>query len=138
MSWHEGERRVELSELQGACAAEKIVVGNPQLIRSADEPAVDPRRFRRLAWNTRGQWKLPPHPWGNPEQRALDAETLETIRRAVDGLPPDQREVITMREQLERTFAPQQFALLMISVFATLAVGLAMVGLYGVMAYTVS
>jgi RNA polymerase sigma-70 factor (ECF subfamily) len=65
-----------------------------------DEPAVDPRRFRRLSRSARGQWKLPPHPWGNPEQRALDAETLETIRRAVDRLPPDQREVITMRDLL--------------------------------------
>jgi RNA polymerase sigma-70 factor (ECF subfamily) len=65
-----------------------------------DEPAVDPRRFRRLARNTRGQWKRPPHPWGNPEQRALDVETLETIHRAVDRLSPDQREVITMRDLL--------------------------------------
>ena len=70
-----------------------------------DEPAVDPRRFRRLAKHSRGQWKRPPHPWGNPEQRALDAETLETIRRAVDRLPPDQREVITMRDLLGWTAA---------------------------------
>ena len=65
-----------------------------------DEPSVDPRRFRRLSRSGRGQWKRPPHPWGNPEQRALDAETLETIRRAVDRLPPDQCEVITMRDLL--------------------------------------
>jgi RNA polymerase sigma-70 factor (ECF subfamily) len=65
-----------------------------------DEPAVDPRRFRRLGRSTRGQWKRPPHPWGDPEQRALDAETLETIRRAVHRLPPDQCEVITMRDLL--------------------------------------
>jgi RNA polymerase sigma-70 factor (ECF subfamily) len=65
-----------------------------------DEPAVDPRRFRRLARSGRGQWKRPPHPWGNPEQRAVDAETLETIRGAVDRLPPDQREVMTMRDLL--------------------------------------
>jgi RNA polymerase sigma-70 factor (ECF subfamily) len=65
-----------------------------------DEPAVDPRRFRRLSMSARGSWKRPPHPWGNPEQRALDAETLATIRRAVDRLPPDQHEVITMRDLL--------------------------------------
>ena len=45
-------------------------------------------------------WKRPPHPWSEPEQRALDAETLETIRAAVERLPPDQREVITMRDLL--------------------------------------
>jgi RNA polymerase sigma-70 factor (ECF subfamily) len=65
-----------------------------------DEPAVDPHRFRRLDPRHRGQWKRPPHPWGDPEQRALDAETLDTIQRTVDRLPSDQREVLTMRDLL--------------------------------------
>jgi ABC-type antimicrobial peptide transport system permease subunit len=47
-------------------------------------------------------------------------------------------EVITMREQVERTMAPQRVALLMIAIFASLALVLATIGLYGVMAYTVS
>jgi RNA polymerase sigma-70 factor (ECF subfamily) len=64
-----------------------------------EEPAVDPRRFRR-GLRQRGAWKQPPHPWSEPEQRALDAETLATIRSAIDRLPPDQREVITMRDLL--------------------------------------
>jgi RNA polymerase sigma-70 factor (ECF subfamily) len=64
-----------------------------------EEPAVDPRRFRR-GLRARGAWKRPPHPWSEPEQRAVDAETLETIRAAIDRLPPDQREVITMRDLL--------------------------------------
>ena len=64
-----------------------------------EEPAVDPRRFRRGP-RQRGAWKQPPRPWSEPEQRALDAETLETIRSAIDRLPPDQREVITMRDLL--------------------------------------
>jgi RNA polymerase sigma-70 factor (ECF subfamily) len=63
-----------------------------------DEPAVDPRRFRRFALRGRGQWKVPPQPWTDPEQRALDAETLAVIHRAVDQLPPAQREVLTMRD----------------------------------------
>ena len=70
-----------------------------------DEPCVDPRRFRRFGRSGRGAWKRPPHPWGDPEQRALDSETMETIRRAVDRLPPDQREVITMRDLLGWTAA---------------------------------
>ena len=65
-----------------------------------EEPAVDPRRFRRFARHGRGQWKEPPHPWSDPEQRALDAETLETIDRAVERLVPAQREVLTMRDLL--------------------------------------
>ena len=65
-----------------------------------DEPSVDPHRFRRFALRGRGRWKQPPHPWSEPEQRALDAETLQTIRDAVERLPPDQREVLTMRDLL--------------------------------------
>jgi RNA polymerase sigma-70 factor, ECF subfamily len=64
-----------------------------------EEPAVDPRRFRR-GLRARGAWKRPPHPWSEPEQRAVDAETLATIGVAIDRLPPDQREVITMRDLL--------------------------------------
>jgi RNA polymerase sigma-70 factor (ECF subfamily) len=64
-----------------------------------EEPAVDARRFRR-GLRARGAWKQPPNPWSEPEQHAVDAETLETIRSAIDRLPPDQREVITMRDLL--------------------------------------
>jgi RNA polymerase sigma-70 factor (ECF subfamily) len=64
-----------------------------------EEPAVDPHRFRR-GLRGRGAWKRPPHPWSEPEQRALDAETMELIRSVVERLPPDQREVITMRDLL--------------------------------------
>jgi predicted permease len=47
-------------------------------------------------------------------------------------------EVITMRDQVERTTAPQRIGVTILVVFATLALGLAAVGLYGVMAATVS
>jgi ABC-type antimicrobial peptide transport system permease subunit len=47
-------------------------------------------------------------------------------------------EVVTMREQVDRTMAPQRIAVLMIGVFGGLAVILAAVGLYGVTSYTVS
>jgi RNA polymerase sigma-70 factor (ECF subfamily) len=70
-----------------------------------EEPSVDPHRFRRFTLRDRGAWKQPPHHWSEPEQRALDAETLETIRDAVDRLPPDQREVLTMRDLLGWTAA---------------------------------
>src|ERR1051326_2804772 len=47
-------------------------------------------------------------------------------------------EIITMREEVERTMAPQRAALLMISGFGIMALVLATIGLYGVMSYTVS
>jgi RNA polymerase sigma-70 factor (ECF subfamily) len=64
-----------------------------------EDPAVDPRRFRR-GLRRRGAWKQPPHPWSEPEQHAVDTETLATVRSAIDRLPPAQREVITMRDLL--------------------------------------
>src|SRR5438309_1236473 len=47
-------------------------------------------------------------------------------------------EVITMREQVERTTAVQRMSVSMLGVFGGLALVLAAVGLYGVMSYTVS
>jgi RNA polymerase sigma-70 factor (ECF subfamily) len=66
-----------------------------------NDPAVDPHRFRRFALKGRGQWTQPPQPWTEPERRALDAESRAFIEGAVDRLPPDQREVCTMRDLLD-------------------------------------
>src|SRR5262249_55923328 len=47
-------------------------------------------------------------------------------------------ELITMREQVDRTTASQRIAVTILGVFATIALLLAAIGLYGVMAATVS
>jgi RNA polymerase sigma-70 factor, ECF subfamily len=43
-----------------------------------------------------GHWSRPPGSW--PEDRLLAAETREVIRAAIDGLPPAQRAVISLRD----------------------------------------
>jgi len=47
-------------------------------------------------------------------------------------------ELITMREQVDRTTSSQRIAVTILTVFGSIALGLAAVGLYGVMAATVS
>jgi RNA polymerase sigma-70 factor (ECF subfamily) len=89
---------VNIARSHGVKESRTIPFATTELID--DEPAVDPHRFRRFALRGRGQWKEPPRPWSDPEQRALDAETLATIDRAVERLAPAQREVLTMRDLL--------------------------------------
>jgi RNA polymerase sigma-70 factor, ECF subfamily len=54
------------------------------------EPAVDPDRF------VGGEWATPPASW--PEERLLGNESLRVIGDAIEGLPPSQRAVITLRD----------------------------------------
>jgi RNA polymerase sigma-70 factor, ECF subfamily len=43
-----------------------------------------------------GAWATPPR--ALPEERLLAAETREVVRQAIDGLPPTQRAVISLRD----------------------------------------
>jgi len=63
------------------------------------EPAVEPWRFRDSdddRWP--GHWRVPPSAVDLPEQRLLGDELLARVRDAVGGLPPAQREVVTLRD----------------------------------------
>jgi len=63
------------------------------------EPAVDPGRFRPADDVLPGAWLSPPRSWdGLPEAELLGRETLEVIDRAIDRLPPAQRQVIRLRD----------------------------------------
>lgn len=65
-----------------------------------DEPAIDPDRF----WppesaGQSGWWSTPPGEWSvSPEDAALAMETRAYLERAVELLPDNQREVITLRD----------------------------------------
>jgi RNA polymerase sigma-70 factor (ECF subfamily) len=66
-----------------------------------DRPAWDPSAFLGPGEDWAGHWSTLPFDWrGLPEERVGGAETLRTIREAIDGLPPMQAEVIRLRDQM--------------------------------------
>jgi RNA polymerase sigma-70 factor (ECF subfamily) len=67
---------------------------------SEAEPAVEPDRFHPEGDRSPNSWvKGQPPSWENvPEERLLSSETLERVRQAIDALPPNQREVIRLRD----------------------------------------
>jgi len=77
------------------------------------EPSVDPDRFLSLGHpGSPGRWAEPPVGWAStPEERLLSKETLAEVSRAIHALPPNQREVITMRDVLGWTSADVRNAL---------------------------
>ena len=60
-----------------------------------------PARFGPPGHPAAGRWAEPPVGWeSTPEERLLSKETLAEVSRAIDALPPNQREVIRMRDVL--------------------------------------
>ena len=67
------------------------------LAAEVDEPTVDPSRFIDSGrWQ--GFWSAPPTRHAIPEQHVLASEASDRVLRAVDGLPPNQQVVITLRD----------------------------------------
>jgi RNA polymerase sigma-70 factor (ECF subfamily) len=66
---------------------------------SEDAPAVDPDRFFPVDHEYAGHWSSLPRNWDDlPEERFLSRETRDVVDRAIERLPPRQREVITLRD----------------------------------------
>lgn len=69
----------------------------------APEPSVAPDRFEPVGREWGNHWKdtTEPGDWDSiPEARLLSMETRTVIQKAIDSLPPNQREVITLRDVL--------------------------------------
>lgn len=66
------------------------------------EPSVDPDRFLPADHpSSPDHWSAAPASWDTvPEDRLLSKETLAQVGRAIESLPPNQREVIRMRDLL--------------------------------------
>lgn len=82
----------------------------------ASEPSVEPDRFLPADdphWAN--HWAIVPDNWQDlPESRLLSQETLAYLRQAINTLPPNQREVISLRD-VEGWSAPEVCQLLGIS-----------------------
>ncbi len=80
-------------------------------------------------------------PWMTVLVRARPGvEVVEIARATLASLDPDlpMREIETLTQAVDRSLGPSRFYLVVLSSFALLALFLAMVGLYGVVAHVVS
>ena len=66
---------------------------------AGSEPSVDPDQFQDVGGRFPGGWRSFPERWDEqPEAQFLSSEGVETATRAIDALPPAQREVVSLRD----------------------------------------
>jgi putative ABC transport system permease protein len=98
-----------------------------------DEPVL-PTMFLSFAQHAEGGMTIVVRASGDPA--ALTGAVRESVRRVDASIPV--YDVSTMQEQVSRSIIAQRFSSGMIAVFALMALGLATVGVYGLIAYSVA
>jgi RNA polymerase sigma-70 factor (ECF subfamily) len=63
-----------------------------------DEPSVSADSFLGADTTWPGHWATGPQAWKTPLDDLLTAETRQMLGRAIDELPPAQRQVVTLRD----------------------------------------
>ena len=93
---------VNTAKTRGQREARSVPFSSVWIPDPYDESAVEPDRFLPPSHPlSPGHWADPPVGWESvPEERLLSSETLAQVSRAIDALPPNQREVIRMRDVL--------------------------------------
>jgi putative ABC transport system permease protein len=129
-------QRVKLGEEVDAGWAEVVaVVGdarNHGLNVPAEPEVFVPVRQQRTGWNN--QLFLLVRASGEP------AALLPAVRRAIAGLDPEQPVYLvrTMDTALAESMSRQRISMILLGIFAVVALALASVGVYGIMSYTVA
>jgi RNA polymerase sigma-70 factor (ECF subfamily) len=92
---------VNTAKTRGQREARSVPFSSLWAAEPGAEPSVDPDRFLPEGHDQAGHWAHPPAGWDSiPEDRLLSRETLGRIAEAIDALPPNQREVIRLRDVL--------------------------------------
>jgi RNA polymerase sigma-70 factor, ECF subfamily len=76
-----------------------------------DEAAVDADRFQGRRGEDPGAWARPPAEWSSPEVLLGQEQARKVMLETIAGLPPRQREVITLRDILGYSAAEARNAL---------------------------
>ncbi|PWT89341.1 MAG: hypothetical protein C5B54_09065 [Acidobacteria bacterium] len=124
----------------------QIHIGETELPWRTVVGVVDDVRHRGLQEPFAMQFYMPAQQWSDTSMTLVartsinPSSSIASIRRTIRSIDPDQpiSQIATMDDVVEATIAQKRFALPLVEFFAVCAVLLAAIGVYGVMAYSVT